>query len=191
MTLILTLILSLSTSFFSTEKPVQTTESICITSEEALLLEILNDYRISKKLHSVKLSSKLTLVAKTHARDLMENYSFDETCNPHSWSDKGNWTSCCYTSDHKQSNCMWNKPKEIAEYYAHGYEIIFYHSGKATAEDALKGWKNSTAHNEVVTNTSIWKQIKWESIGVAIDGNWAVVWFGPAPDQSPQPKICQ
>src|SRR5688572_21421412 len=93
------------------------TVKICVSSEEMKLYNLIMAYRKTKGLEAIPLSGKLTQVAQTHAQDLSLNYTFDpETnkCNPHSWSAKGTWTSCCYTSDHKQARCMWQKPKEVA-----------------------------------------------------------------------------
>src|SRR5262245_53648503 len=81
----------------------------CLSSEEKKLYDLIMEYRRSNNLESIPLSDRLTLVAQTHARDLSENYKFDPNnrCNPHSWSSKGKWTSCCYTNDHKKASCMW------------------------------------------------------------------------------------
>ncbi|WP_175402888.1 CAP domain-containing protein [Mangrovivirga cuniculi] len=166
-------------------------EDICLNEKEIKLHELLNNYRIDKNLAPVEISSKLTKVAQAHAKDLGDNYELNDDCNPHSWSSEGDWTSCCYTNDHKKATCMWYKPNEIANYGAHGYEIIFYHSHEATPDDALLGWQESDAHNPVVINSGIWEKIDWKAMGVAVRGSWAVVWFGPAPDPSPKPGLCQ
>src|SRR5690606_37215456 len=110
--------------------------TVCVTGEEQLLYEMIMDYRKSKGLDPIPLSSRLSRVAQLHARDLMENYEFSPTnhCNPHSWSKEGEWSSCCYTSDHKQAKCMWDKPKEIAGYEGAGYEIAYYSSKGASAK---------------------------------------------------------
>src|SRR3982751_5438412 len=74
---------------------------VCVSAEEKMLYELISEYRKKKKLSVIPLSSKLSLVAQTHAKDLVDNYKFDpsNTCNPHSWSEHGKWTSCCYTAD--------------------------------------------------------------------------------------------
>jgi uncharacterized protein YkwD len=158
---------------------------VCLQAEEMKLYNLIMEYRKEKGLESIPLSGKLTLVAQTHAKDLAENYKpFNGKCNLHSWSGKGKWQSCCYTDDHKQSECMWNKPKEIAGYENSGYEIAAYHSAGATAEDAIAGWKVSTGHNRVMINDGIWKQVKWNAIGIGIYKEYGVVWFGDLKDDS-------
>src|SRR5687767_3387998 len=118
-------------------------ESTCLSSEEKKLYDLMMAYRKAKGLAPIKLSAKLTQVAQIHARDLADNYQFDpkNKCNPHSWSSKGKWSSCCYTSDHKKAPCMWDKPKEIAGYTSPGYEIAYYSSAGASAIEGLEGWK--------------------------------------------------
>ena len=149
------------------------------------------DYRKSKKLGTIPLSQSLTLVAQTHARDLSENYSFDpkNKCSPHSWSTKGKWTSCCYTNDHKQANCMWTKPKEIAGYAGNGFEIAYYSSQGANAKEGLDGWKVSAGHNPLLINSGSWKNVKWKAIGVGVYKEYGLVWFGEDPDEK-TPSFC-
>ncbi|MGK7390882.1 MAG: CAP domain-containing protein [Candidatus Cyclobacteriaceae bacterium M2_1C_046] len=156
----------------------------CISSEEKKLYEMINAYRKEQKLAPIPLSAALSLVARTHAKDLVENYEFDRNnkCNPHSWSDEGNWSSCCYTNDHSEAECMWKKPMEIAGYPGYGYEIAYYQSSGANPEMALKGWKVSKSHDPIISNKGMWKKITWNAIGVGIYGEYAVVWFGELND---------
>jgi len=171
---------------------VATDSADCISQEEKKLYDLIMAYRKSKGLPSIPLSPKLTLVAQTHARDLADNYKFDpeNRCNPHSWSKKGKWSSCCYTSDHKQAKCMWEKPKEIAGYNSSGYEIAYYSSAGATAKEGLEGWKVSPSHNPLLVNLDIWKTVKWQAIGIGIYKEYGIVWFGDLADESASPEIC-
>jgi hypothetical protein len=157
----------------------------CLQPEEKKLYDIIMAYRKEKKLPGIPLSAKLTKVAQIHAKDLAENHTpFDPNCNMHSWSDKGNWTACCYTNDHKDPGCMWNKPKEITGYESNGFEISFYSGAGVTAEQALESWKTSNGHNQVIINESIWKNISWKAIGVGIYEDYGVVWLGQLADTS-------
>lgn len=157
---------------------------VCLGSEERKLYELIMAYRKSKNLKSIPLSAKLTLVAQTHARDLAENYTFDPEgrCNPHSWSKKGKWTACCYTNDHKQAQCMWDKPKEIAGYDKPGYEIAYFSSKGASAQEGIDGWKVSPSHNPLLINSEMWSKVEWNAIGVGIYGEYGIVWFGESLD---------
>lgn len=162
--------------------------SVCLSDEEQLLYDMIMQYRKSKGLKPIPLSARLSQVAQIHARDLVENYAFapDNPCNPHSWSDKGKWSPCCYTNDHKQAQCMWDKPKEINGYDAPGYEIAYYSSKGASAEEGLSGWKKSPSHNPLIINSGMWKKIEWRAIGIGIYGEYGIVWFGEhADDQEP------
>ena len=158
---------------------------VCITSEEKKLYDLIMQYRKEKKLESIPLSAKLTLVAQTHAKDLSENFKpYNGKCNLHSWSDKGKWEPCCYTDDHKKATCMWGKPREIAGYESDGYEISTYASANVNAVDAIEGWKLSPGHNRVMINDGMWKQVNWGAIGIGIYKEYGVVWFGVLADDS-------
>ena len=171
---------------FVSDGPVPALENVCLQSEERKLYDLIMAYRKEKKLESIPLSAKLTLVAQTHARDLAENFKpLNGKCNLHTWSNKGRWQSCCYTDDHKKSECMWNKPKEIAGYESNGYEIAAFNSAGETAADAIAGWKASEGHNRVMINDGIWKQVKWNAIGIGIYKEYGVVWFGDLKDETP------
>ena len=161
-------------------------EDVCLNGEERKLYKVIMDYRKKKRLKPIPYSAKLTQVAQTHVRDLVNNFDFNQRdlCNPHSWSDTGKWSSCCYTNDHKQASCMWDKPREIAEYEGDGYEIAYYFSAGATADTALEGWQKSKGHNPLLVNTGIWRDVKWEAIGIGIYKQYAVVWFGQVEDKS-------
>ena len=166
-----------------------------ISADEAKLYELIMDYRKSKGLESIPLSNSLTVVAQTHCKDLAENKpDLSEDCNAHSWSDVGDWTSCCYTPDHAQANCMWDKPGELSSYPGRGFEIAVGSSEPAfdtfvmTPEYAIDSWKKSVHHNNVLINEAIWKSSKWNAIGVGIKKGFACVWFGKKIDPEGAPK---
>ncbi|HEY8401646.1 MAG TPA: CAP domain-containing protein [Cytophagaceae bacterium] len=185
--------------FSATTSPVikVTDNDICLNSEEEKLFKLIQEYRKSEGLPPIPFSVALTKVAKAHVKDLNENHPDIKNCNAHSWSDKGQWKGCCYTSDHKEASCMWNKPRELTNYKGNGYEIAFgssdpiYRSYIATAEDALDGWKNSPGHNNVILNKEIWKKSPWKGMGLAVSGSFAVVWFGEEPDENSKFSICK
>ncbi|MCA4893570.1 MAG: CAP domain-containing protein [Cytophagales bacterium] len=154
----------------------------CLSGEEKKLYDLTMAYRKTKKLPSIPLSAKLTQVAQAHVRDLMKNYKDTGKCNYHSWSEKGDWSPCCYTDDHAQAACMWNKPKEIAGYERSGFEIAYWSSAGANAKEALTGWQGSSGHNAVIVNSGIWKDMNWKAIGIGLDGEYGVVWFGAEED---------
>lgn len=151
---------------------------ISLNDEEKSLFEMINKYRASKGLNKITLNDGLTRVAQRHAQDLNENRPDQGQCNMHSWS-KANTDceSCCYTEDHAQATCMWNKPRELSDYSGNGYEIAHWKSSGATADSALSGWKRSKPHHQLIINTGIWDE-KWNAIGIGIVGEYATVWFG-------------
>ena len=161
-------------------------EVICLTAEEQKLYDLINQYRTLNGLGKIPLSVKLTEVAKAHSLDLDKNFDVGQgnICNMHSWSGKVKGFPCCYTDDHKDPQCMWDKPRQINGYPGNGYEIAYFHSSKATAEESLESWQTSDAHNPVILNTGQWEIAEWKAIGVGIHGSYATVWFGMESDAS-------
>lgn len=164
----------------------------CLSSEEKKLYDLVMDYRKKNNLEAIPLSENLTYVAQTHAHDLSNHYTFDikNKCNPHSWSSKGSWSACCYTNDHKKARCMWAKPKELTGYAGNGFEIVYYSSAGANAQEGLDGWKVSPGHNPLLINSGTWANVKWKAIGVGIYKEYGMVWFGEEADPA-LPGICQ
>jgi uncharacterized protein YkwD len=164
-----------------------------LTADEVELYNLIMTYRKENNLPSVPLSKSLTYVAQQHAWDLATNKPDKGACNAHSWSDKGAWSKCCYTPDHKQSTCMWSKPKELTNYQENGYEIACGSSDPAydnfvmTPEYALGSWKKSTGHNNVIINKSNWAPYTWNAIGIGIYKGFAIVWFGAGADKDGEP----
>ena len=153
-----------------------------LSNEETELYNIIMQYRYSKGLSKIPLSKSLTFVAQTHVKDLANNKPDVGDCNAHSWSNKGNWTPCCYTSDHARAKCMWDKPSELTSYKGSGYEIACGDNGCCsefimTADYALKSWKKRSGHNAVIINQGNWNR-SWKAIGIGIYKGFAVVWFG-------------
>lgn len=157
-----------------------------VGEKEAELYYIINAYRESLGLSKLSFSKSLTTVARTHVLD-SNTYTPENQVdsrgiqgNLHSWSNHGNWTPMAYTSDHQYANNMWSKPRELTSYSGNGFEISAYTGGNITPEGALDLWKHSSAHNQVMTTQGSWSDLK--TMGVAIDGRYAHVWFGSAAD---------
>ena len=172
----------------------------CFTTEEAELLQLLNDYRNQNGLPDVPFSKSLTAVAQWHVIDLFHNRPDTGTdpntglaCNLHSWSDQGIWSPVCYTSDHTYASGMWDKPREITGniYSGNGFENAYRSGGTATAAGAFNGWKNSPGHNAVILEQGIWSNYDWPAMGVGIYENYAVLWFGDQADPQGIVTQCQ
>lgn len=152
-------------------------------AQEEELYQLIMEYRKSYGLPEIPRSPALTQVARLHARDLEENHPDKGSCNLHSWSAHGTWSACCYTDDHSQASCMWNKPRELTRYKGNGFEIAHWSSGGVTPEKAIRGWQNSKGHNSVILNQGNWRE-KWNAIGIGMQGAYAVVWFGMQEDDT-------
>ncbi|MEM9193272.1 MAG: CAP domain-containing protein [Myxococcota bacterium] len=151
-------------------------------STSSPLVDAINAYRVSQGLEPVPFSPSLQTVAEFHATDLANNYrGFGPECNLHSWSEDGNWSGCCYTSDHARASCMWDKPRELTSYPGNGYEISA--GGTSSPDRALSAWMRSSSHHDVILNRGTWTR-PWGAVGGAIDSGYAVVWFGRETDAS-------
>ncbi|MBN2200180.1 MAG: CAP domain-containing protein [Candidatus Aminicenantes bacterium] len=160
-----------------------------VTAAERELADLINEARAAAGLPSVPLTASLMETARLHVADLNANRPDTGTdprglaCNLHSWSDEGDWTPVCYTSDHHYSTLMWNKPSEITGVYDdNGYEIAHGGGGSVTPAGAMNGWKSSPAHLDVILERDIWTGCLWQSLGVAVGDRYAVAWFGEDPD---------
>jgi uncharacterized protein YkwD len=149
------------------------------TADGEKLVSLLNDYRAAKDLPPIPLSPSLCAVAQAHVMDLYLNHPETSQCNMHSWSTKGPWTSCCYTPDHAQEQCMWDKPGELTDYKHYAYEVA---AGTSDPSAALNSWKTSPPHNDVILEQDIWKGDNWQAVGAAVYKGYAVAWFGKEPD---------
>lgn len=165
-------------------------QTSCITKEEKRLYDLISQYRQEKGLKKIPLSVSLTIVAQAHVKDLQNNNPDKDNCNLHSWSNKGKWKSCCYTDDHAKATCMWDKPKELTKYQGYGFEIACQGLDSDKALSALNMWKSSDAHNAVILNEGMWNNSTWNSIGIGIYGDYAVVWFGKEIDPEGKPLDC-
>lgn len=156
--------------------------------EEAEMYRLLMNYRAKKGLPSIPISPSLLKVARAHVVDLAINKPDLGECNAHSWSAEGDWTACCYTSDHAEASCMWNKPREISSYTGDGFEISSGSNGccsdfEMTPAFAVESWQKSAGHNAVILNKGMWRQKNWAAIGIGIHKGFAVVWFGEVADE--------
>jgi len=141
------------------------------------LIELVNAYRAENGLPAIPASPSLCIVSSAHTRDLADHSPHTAPgCNLHSWSDQGEWSACCYTSDHARASCMWDKPRELTTYPGNGYENAYRGSSDPAA--ALAGWMGSPGHNDVILNRGTWSSQPWRALGADVHSGFAVLWFG-------------
>ena len=191
------LFLSMPFAIAQEPSPASSSQPICVSSQELALYKALMQYRKEKKLPSIPLSPNLTKVAQMHAEDVANHFPFAEGCNLHTWSESTAWSGCCYTADHAQAKCMWDKPRELSNYTGSGFEIssIYLWNNDVKAKDiptenAMNGWKKSKGHNDIITNQGAWKDKSFKAIGVGTYKGYACVWFGMEPDNEARPVVC-
>lgn len=162
----------------------------CISKDEVKLYELINNYRKSVGLIEIPLSKSLCYVAKKHANDLQLNKPDTNTCNFHSWSNKGNWTPCCFEKEIKDKSCMLNKPTELTKYPGTAYEIIYWENKQATSDKAYKQWIETSASRSVFSNYKNWENYEWNAMGIGIYEGFAIAWFGESFDVEEETNIC-
>lgn len=161
----------------------------CATPEEVALYDLIAAFRKEKNLPPVPFSKSLSYVARVHLMDLTAHRPDFAGCNPHSWSDKGKWKSCCYSRDEKRIACMTEKPKELTNYKAKAWEIIYEAGEPAVAADAFDLWKEISLTRDYFSNEGKWAK-PWKAIGIAVYGDYASVWFGEGDDPEKIYTLC-
>ena len=170
---------------------------VCISDDEANLMDVVNDYRVNNALPAVPWSNVLMNVGQWHAEDASINDAtiFNPPCNIHSWSnDMPNlWNAVCYTSDHAAAAEMWAKPSQISggSFTGNGFENAA--QGAEDNNQALGWWQASPGHNDVILNQNIWANYTWRSMGVGVSTtltNYHYLWFSYTADVSPLMPLC-
>lgn len=152
---------------------------------EAAIIAHINAARAAQGLAAIPLSPSMTAVARAHVLDLVQHSPDRGACNPHSWSEQGNWTPVCYESDPAQAEIMWVKPAEVTGgvYSGNGYEIAWRAPyGPVLPARAVSDWEASPSHAAVMLEQGDWAGENWQAMGVGVAGPYAVVWFGKEPD---------
>lgn len=171
----------------------------CVTTEEAELAQLINDYRVGNGLAPIPLSQTLTEVAQWHVQDALYalqvsgEFGSDPSCNIHTWYGVplAPYSTCCYTADHAEATCMWNKPSEInGSFDGFGYEIAG--NGFTSVSAALGGWQASSAHDDVLLNQGVWGSYTWTGMGVGVDLEHRLyfVWFTDGSDPAGAAEEC-
>jgi hypothetical protein len=143
------------------------------------LTDLVFDYRAQNGEAAIPLSPTLMRVAEAHVADLERNPP-EGRCTAHSWSNDGPWSACCYTRDHAQARCMWDKPRELGRgaYAGQGFEIVCRNDDGMTPDAAMACWRGSRLHHDVLLGRGPWREDDWRALGVAMSAHYAVVWVG-------------
>lgn len=151
---------------------------VTASAQEMELAYDLNHFRVLNQLPALPISNRLVLVADLHAKNLQSYFDTSSNCSLHSWYGSGNWKNCCHKKAAPNQACMSAKPREIAEYPGKGYELVYYTPGVATNQDAFAAWQELPAASDMILCKGKWRNFRWEMIGVAVSGHYAIAWFG-------------
>lgn len=147
------------------------------SANENALFQLVNKYRTANGRAALRLSAPLSLLANRRVLDLQLNMR----TLTHSWS------NCPYDINvQKTWPCVTDAPRRLnTGYNGEGYETLYRTTaGQAEPALALQAWQKSSLHNSIILNEGTFKDTKWDEVGVAIDGQYAVLWFGsPATKQ--------
>ncbi len=185
--LIFALIAGLTPPSFSQKK---IPDNFCISLEEQLLFDKINILREDYGKPSLEFSVSLSYVAEVHVEDLLINNPDTSICNLSSWSDKGEWSSCCYNSYVPYQDCMWDKPKELTPYTYRGYELAAYFEDDFTVDSVIKLWSGAKSVLDMLLTEGNFSKKKWVCMGVGFNKHYISVWFGQRSDRSGEPDIC-
>ncbi len=196
----LVIVLPVSATQSATEKAIdEAGEFSCLSTKEARLYQLVNEYRESHGLPPIANARSLNKVARAHVIDLVENSPAEGTdnrgllCSLHSWSSNGFWKPVCYTKDHAYAEAMWDKPREITKfgYTGDGYENAYSTTDvEVIPEKVLEAWKASPSHNAILLESGIWKGSNLLALGIGIYKNHAVIWVGSLIDPLGPMQAC-
>lgn len=173
-------------SFAQKELP----KDLCISADEYRLYQLINALRKVNDMPSIDLSASLSQVAHLHVTDLNKNHPDTSICNLHSWSNKGDWSACCYQAYVLKQECMWDKPKELTPYKYRGYELAYWNQDSIVPDSLMTLWLKIPEVQNMLLNRGVYEKKKWLAAGVGIEKAYVVVWFGQVKDKEPGPKFC-
>jgi len=179
----------------SAQTAVPANTGVCLNSEEAALVQLVNDYRGQNGKPALPATRWLSTTGQFKVWDRIANQAVSPPCNSHSWSGAmpSLWQAVCYTPDHAQAAQMWGKPRQISlnVYTGNGFENTADSGAPMTAAQALSQWQSSPAHRSVILNEGSWANVPFRGMGVGVAGNYAVIWFGDAVDPGGAMSACQ
>lgn len=187
--------LLISTLFFLTS-PLSLTaqkklpKDFCISNMENNLFEMVNRLRTDYGKPQLQLSASLSYVADLHVGDLENNHPDTSICNLSSWSDKGDWTACCYNKYLHKPGCMWDKPKELTPYPYRGYELVTFFEDDFNTDSISNLWSDSKEVLDMILTRGNYAKKKWVCAGIGISNNYVSLWFGQRKDKLKEPSIC-
>lgn len=162
----------------------------CISDTEHQLFNCINQLLIENGEKALSLSKSLSYVAKLHIGDLSENHPDTSICNLSSWSDKGDWTACCYNSYVPTPDCMWDKPKELTDFRYRGYEMALYFEEEFNSDTIMQLLYSSKKALAMLLTKDNYSSKKWICIGIGINENYTSIWLAQRADNAGEPKIC-
>ena len=183
-------ILLLLVSFSAIAQKKTIPKDFCIDNIEQDLYTLINQLRADYDKSELQLSASLSYVANLHVNDLQNNNPDTSICNLSSWSDKGNWTPCCYTKYLHNPDCMWDKPKELTPFTYRGYELVTFFQNDFNTDTIINLLSNSKEALDMILTQGYYKKKIWICAGIGISENYVSIWFAQRKDKLREPNIC-
>ena len=139
--------------------------------DENTLFQLVNKYRKANGRPELKVSPALSMLANRRLLDLEMNMK----SLTHSWS------NCPYDiNDQKSWPCVLDAPTRLhSGYGGQGYETLYRTTaGRVVPVLAIEAWGKSPVHNSIILNLNVFKDLAYDEVGVAVDGQFAALWFG-------------
>ncbi|OYT15653.1 MAG: hypothetical protein B7C24_11890 [Bacteroidetes bacterium 4572_77] len=153
-------------------------QDFCISQKEYQLYSLINTYRSKLMLDPIPLSASLCYVAHLHASDLAKHYNPKGDCNMRSWSGKTTGKAFCYPKDQAKKKDVNDKAKEISNYPGKAWEITYWGNTNDDLQSILAFWNDIPYAADMISNSQKWKDDKWNSMGVAIQEGYVLLWLG-------------
>jgi len=163
----------------------------CISAEDNKLYESINLFLLENGQKELSLSKSLSYVANLHITDLIQNHPDTSICNLSSWSNNGNWTSCCYQKYVPNQDCMWDKPKELTNFKYRGYELVLFFEEEFNSDTVMQLLLSSNAVIDMLLTKGDYSKKKWVCLGLANNKEYASIWFAQRADNAGKPEICK
>lgn len=117
-----------------------TNNSLTATSDEKIILDLINKARTEKGLNKLTLDSELTKIARLKAKDMVQKGYFSHT------------------------SPTYGSPFEMMKKYSISYKVAGENiAGNPSLENAVKAWLDSSTHRENILSTS------YNLIGIGIE----------------------
>lgn len=85
---------------------------------------------------------------------------------------------------------MWDKPKELTNFKYRGYEIAMFFEESYNADSVMQLLLSSNQVINMLLSKNDYSKKKWVCMGLALNQNYASIWFAQRADKAGKPQLC-